>query len=358
MTSFLNFFLFCGFLALYAKPSNGSIFIWDSGVGGMSVLEQMLGLDEFNNQTLEAGSDGLADFAGRQMTYFADRARFPYGVKGHKQLRTIGLSLYRDLEMKKMPLVETETKLLVIGCNSASTAFPDVATSEFPVVNVIDAAIEELVARKSEVVEGTVAVLATKATVTSEVYRKKISKQLRRVDIVEQKAPGLADLIEGGVGEENKDRISKMLGVFVDKIIEKIKQEQYRPLKAIVFGCTHYPLVANELREQLHLFATKREDGHFVYRNFISEGILLVDPAKQAAIKAFQQLAPLTKGFPFDKAERVQFLQTSKEDAGARLWKEGLYVRSMTCEDLDSSMGLIKYRLPTTYSKLNEFWKN
>jgi hypothetical protein len=53
--------------------------VFDSGIGGLTVLEAILGLDAFNNETLQPGADGRLDFEGERFVYFGDQANMPYG---------------------------------------------------------------------------------------------------------------------------------------------------------------------------------------------------------------------------------------------------------------------------------------
>ena len=53
--------------------------VFDSGIGGLSVLERILALDEFDNGTGAPGTDGMPDFAGEEFVYFGDQANMPYG---------------------------------------------------------------------------------------------------------------------------------------------------------------------------------------------------------------------------------------------------------------------------------------
>jgi hypothetical protein len=53
--------------------------VFDSGIGGLTVLEALLTLDAFHNDTLQPGADGVADFAQERFIYFGDQANMPYG---------------------------------------------------------------------------------------------------------------------------------------------------------------------------------------------------------------------------------------------------------------------------------------
>src|SRR6185436_7113033 len=65
--------------ALDGDPSPLPVGVFDSGIGGLTVMEAILSLDAFNNQTLQPGADGVPDFAGERFVYFGDQASMPYG---------------------------------------------------------------------------------------------------------------------------------------------------------------------------------------------------------------------------------------------------------------------------------------
>jgi glutamate racemase len=93
--------------------------MFDSGTGGLTVLEQFLAMDCFNNLTGEEIPDGLPDFEGEDFIYLADQANMPYGVYS-SQNKTEYL---RELIIKDALFLSTEpnrTKVIVIACNTAT----------------------------------------------------------------------------------------------------------------------------------------------------------------------------------------------------------------------------------------------
>ena len=76
----LAFLLGCSFLTAQQKAANNlPIGVFDSGTGGLTVLEAMLSLDAFNNATGAPGADGKPDFDREYFQYLADQANMPYG---------------------------------------------------------------------------------------------------------------------------------------------------------------------------------------------------------------------------------------------------------------------------------------
>ena len=95
--------------------------IFDSGTGGLTVLEQFLALDNFNNETGEEVPDGIPDFEGEEFIYLADQANMPYGVYSSQGKE----DFLRELIIKDALFLTKEpnrSKIVVIACNTA-TAF-------------------------------------------------------------------------------------------------------------------------------------------------------------------------------------------------------------------------------------------
>ncbi len=197
--------------------------VFDSGIGGLTVLEAILGLDAFHNDTLSPGSDGRRDFENERFVYLGDQANMPYG-----NYASVGKGTFlRELILKdaifllgkrywpsnhaSQPVFDKPpVKAIVIACNTA-TAYgledlrAAMKTWDIPilVVGVVEAGargVAELIA-PSDGRRG-VAVLATIGTCSSMAYPKAINTSLglagKRVpEIIQQGSVGLAGAVEG-----------------------------------------------------------------------------------------------------------------------------------------------------------------
>ncbi len=107
--------------------------VFDSGTGGLSVLNSILELDEFNNSTHEPGSDGIADFISERFVYLADEANMPYGkynAEGRADflrelvlkdvLFLLGNKYYLSPDDRKAKTDKDPVKSIVIACNTAT----------------------------------------------------------------------------------------------------------------------------------------------------------------------------------------------------------------------------------------------
>jgi glutamate racemase len=202
------------------RKANLPIAVFDSGVGGLTVLHEC-----------------LVSLPEEDFVYLGDDARFPYGARSEEELQS-------HVEQVSRFLLERGAKLLVIACNSAASAGFEVAgevaaESGVAVVGVI-APEAEIAASVTE--SGRVGVLATPATVRSGSYLKALARQHRALTITEVEAPDLAAVIQRGYP-------------FHESVVEMVRT-YCAPLKrarvdTVILGCTHYPLVAPMLQRTL-----------------------------------------------------------------------------------------------------------
>lgn len=199
--------------------------VFDSGIGGLTVLEAILALDAFNNETMAPGPDGRRDFESERFVYFGDHANMPYGnyPSGGKTdyLRErvlkdavflLGTRARADgggeREIRKPPV-----KAIVIACNTATAyGLEDVRAAirawglRVPVIGIVEAAARGVNERvRSGGNAGAVAVLATSGTCQSMAYPNAIGRAVGLAGktvppITQQGSVGLAGAIEGDPG--------------------------------------------------------------------------------------------------------------------------------------------------------------
>ena len=208
------------FAALDGDRAQLPIGVFDSGIGGLTVLEAILSLDTFNNTTLQPGADGVPDFAGERFIYFGDQANMPYGnypQKGREPylhelivkdaVFLLGRRFHSRGEVKfdKPPV-----KAIVIACNTA-TAFgiEDIRGAlrswqlDIPVIGVVEAgarAVSQTLPGEGK--GGAVAVLATVGTCDSGAYPRAIGRAGGLAGksippVLQQGSVGLAGALEG-----------------------------------------------------------------------------------------------------------------------------------------------------------------
>lgn len=200
--------------------SDRPIAVFDSGVGGLTVLHEL-----------------LVSLPSEDYLYLGDTARFPYGDKSQAQLRDFSLEIADHL-------LRHGAKLLVVACGSATAAAlplleEELAGTGVDVLGVIAPA-AQLAVEASE--SGRIGVLATPAAVDSGAYAQAISACDPHVRLESVPCPDLAPLIQSGVP--------------LDEAAVEIVRRYTKALRAAevdtaILGCTHFPLFAPILRRML-----------------------------------------------------------------------------------------------------------
>ncbi len=222
----LGLYLILLFLALNlsAQQSNKKalpIGVFDSGTGGLTVLEAMLTLDAFNNTTGKPGPDGKPDFDKEYFQYLADQANMPYGnyaaerktdlLKEHviKNMDFLVKNNYDKVHDGLIDMNQKQgVKMLVLACNTATAfaldevkQFSKSQANDMPVVGVINAGVKAALAYQATHQKGAIGVFATAGTVASDGYPKTIRAMAKSLGMEEpviasQGGFGLADAID------------------------------------------------------------------------------------------------------------------------------------------------------------------
>jgi glutamate racemase len=299
------------FSALDTDRATLPIGVFDSGIGGLTVLEAILGLDAFHNDTLRPGADGKPDFAGERFIYFGDQANMPYGnypAKGREDfLRELIVkdaafllgTRWRSAADAPPRFDKRPVKAIVIACNTATAyGLEDIRTAlrewklNVPVIGVIEAGARATAAALPD--DGkphAVGVLATVGTCASGAYPKAIARATGQAGksapvVVQQGSANLAAAIESG----QREAISSHASADVKALVQQHTGGQ--ELEAVVLGCTHFPLARNELSDAFKAAAL--------------DGVRFIDPADSTARELFRELARArlrTKGDAVPSAE-------------------------------------------------------
>jgi len=195
--------------------NNHPIGIFDSGIGGLTVAHAIR--ERMPNESL---------------VYFGDTAHLPYGDKSEAAIQAYSVKI-ADV------LLQAGCKLIVIACNSASSAsyelLKEYVKKEVEVINVID----PMVNLVSQQFSGKrVGLIGTKRTVTSGIYSRKLKENKSSVELTSLATPLLVPMIEEGFFDNN---------ISHDIIHQYLSDKSLSDIKALVLGCTHYPLIKNEL---------------------------------------------------------------------------------------------------------------
>jgi glutamate racemase len=205
-----------------ADPRARPIAVFDSGVGGLTVLHEL-----------------LVQLPHEDFLYLADAARLPYGTRTQAELERFALQCAEEL-------LARGAKLLVVACNSATAAaLPALrermaqTTLGIDVLGVVQPGAVQAVAATTN---GRVGLMATPATVASGAYASAIAQADPFVELTAVACPDLTAIIEGGFP-------------FDERVVDTVRG-YVAPLRAagvdtVILGCTHYPLIAPMLQRML-----------------------------------------------------------------------------------------------------------
>jgi glutamate racemase len=264
------------------------IAVFDSGIGGLTVLHEL-----------------LVSLPEEDYLYLGDTEGFPYGNKAEEWLRPRIRSLVEFL-------LDRGAKLLVVACNSATSAGGDVAREVaaehgVEVLTVVEPE-AEIAAAISD--SGRIGVLATPTTVSSGAYHRALEKQAgsRELDVIEVSAPRLAPIIQNGFPFDQ--------GV-IDTVRSYCKPLREAGVDTLILGCTHYPLVAPMLQRMLGRDVRLVTAGHALaaaaQRTLEASGLATAPVAEgtyrflcTGDVASFRELGTRFLQMPLEEVEHVQ----------------------------------------------------
>lgn len=188
--------------------------IFDSGVGGLTVAHAI-------KQILP----------GESLVYFGDTAHLPYGDKSAESIR------YYSARITDF-LLNHGAKVILVACNSASASAFDTLKKEYDdktlLIDVIDPVVDYLSSRNFR----KIGVIGTKRTISSGTYEQKLKICSPDTEVVSLATPLLVPMIEEGF---IFDDISNAI------IRSYLSHESLRGIDALILGCTHYPIIRNQI---------------------------------------------------------------------------------------------------------------
>lgn len=257
--------------------------IFDSGIGGLTVARAITQL-----------------LPHEQIIYFGDTAHMPYGEKSADAIKHYSVKIAEFLKHKNC-------KMIVIACNTASAAGYRAVLKQTGmkdlIVNVIDPAANFVVAnyyRKK------VGVIATKRTVSSNVYAKRITHLDPVADVVQLATPLLAPMIEEGF---YNNKISQTI---INSYLSKSKLSK---IDALILGCTHYPLIKNEIQKFYGKKVAVIDSSEVVaqhVKSVLAKHKLLNTPAKLSLSKPGRQFFVSDYTQSFEESSKIFFNEKVK----------------------------------------------
>ena len=216
--------------------------LFDSGLGGLTVLARV-------RERLPSAD----------IVYFADQAHVPYGDRTHAELLEL---LHTNLER----FDEYGVEAVVMACNTSCAIAERYGwpRANAPILDLIESA--AIAVERAGVAR--VGVVATAATVGAGSYGRTLRGRVKNIDVVEVPAPALVPLVEAG----------RIAGDVSRAAVEEVCSHLPLDLDALVYGCTHYPLL----------------EAHF--RAALGESVRLIDPAVTQAERAAELLGERGRG--------------------------------------------------------------
>ena len=198
------------------KNNNLPIGVFDSGVGGLTVLNKL----------------NLA-LPNESFIYFGDTAHVPYGNKSKATIEKYCFNIVKFLNTQKV-------KLIIVACNTASAiALKTIQQhTHIPVLNVIDPCITVAVNNTRTNYLG---VIGTKTTISSQAYVKKIHAINKKIIVYSKECPLFVPIIEESLSNHSIANIAAQL------YLKKIPKE----VDTLILGCTHYPLIKRTIQNNV-----------------------------------------------------------------------------------------------------------
>lgn len=205
--------------------------VFDSGIGGLTVVREI-----------------MRQIPNENIVYFGDTARVPYGNKSKETVTRFSRQILRFLETNQV-------KTIVVACNTASAYAMEVLEREtdIPIIGVVKpgARVAFQVTRNRRI-----GVIATEATIGSQIYTNYIEELCPDVTIFGKSCPLFVPLVEEGLWQDPvTDEIARR---YLNELIDK-------EIDTLILGCTHYPLI------------------HSTVGKIMGEQVILVNPAYETA---------------------------------------------------------------------------
>ena len=220
--------------------------IFDSGIGGLTVANAISHL-----------------LPNESIIYFGDTAHLPYGEKSTEAIQQYSIRI-ADF------LVEQGCKMIVIACNTASSAAYDILKTKYAgqleVIDVVNPIVKGILAHDELKKIG---IIGTKATIKSGIYEQKIKAEKPGLQVLSKATPLFVPVIEEGF---TNTAISKAT---VERYLE---EKAFEDIDGIILACTHYPLLKNDIayfyRHRIQIFDSTDFVANAVKESLNRQGLL------------------------------------------------------------------------------------
>ena len=213
--------------------------IFDSGIGGLTIANSIKKV-----------------LPNESIIYFGDTEHLPYGEKSKKSIQNFSKKIINFL-------IQEKCKIIIIACNSASSFADSTVTKvagDTILFNVIDPVIEEIIKTNKYY---NIGVIGTKATIDSNIYKKKITQKRSNINVTSLATPLLAPMIEEGfINNEISQKI----------ISNYLSNKKLIDIELLVLACTHYPLIQQKIKKYYNDNVTVLDSASIV-ANYIAKNL-------------------------------------------------------------------------------------
>lgn len=235
--------------------------VMDSGVGGLTVVKVLQ--QELPNESV---------------VFVGDQARLPYGTRSTEEIQQFSLEIANFL-------AQYDIKMMIIACNTATAAALDFLRERLsiPVVGVISPGSHAALQLANH---QTIGVIATNKTIQSRAYTKQISQLDDSITVLGLACQEFVTLVEDNLMEttQAQQKINQRMQYFNDHRVD-----------ALILGCTHFPLLADQVKRSLNY------------------DIPLIDAGAATASYAKQQLAKID-GLSDNPTPKARYFTTGNQD--------------------------------------------
>lgn len=188
-----------------------TIGVFDSGIGGLTVLKELM---KYHPK--------------QDYIYFGDTKNLPYGTKNKEELIKLASNIIEFFINKRVDII-------FIACGTvSSTIYSDLKNKyNIPIVSIIDSTISYI---KNNNIDN-IAVLATPATIKSHIFKDKLGD----ISVEEVSCSNFVPIIEEKIDNKYKK-------LYIEQYLKGIKKQR---IKNIILGCTHYPLIVEDIKHYL-----------------------------------------------------------------------------------------------------------
>jgi glutamate racemase len=265
------------------SPPRKPIGVFDSGVGGLSVLREI-----------------RRELPGEDLLYVADSGHAPYGDKSTELIEARSIAIVEFL-------ISQHAKAIVVACNTATGVAIETLRARFSIpIVAMEPAVKPAAAHTRS---GVIGVLATSRTIASDNFAKLHERFGTDVEILMQACPGLVEQVEAG--NLSSDKTRALIVQYVAPLLEQ-------GVDTLVLGCTHYPFLASLIQE------------------IAGSTVTIIDPSAAIARELRRRLASAGLFSTGKRAGSERFWSSAAPDTAqqviSQLWQVDVEVQSMPDE--------------------------